>query len=334
MKQKVRLIGVVVLALSSIGAVKPKKTLTGAQEAATKAIHEYFRRVVHRIAERTLADVKTKADWQKQRERRRRELLYMLGLDPLPEKTDLKATVTGTVEAEEFVVEKLHYQSLPGLYVTANFYRPKDLSGPVPTILYVCGHGRVKIDGVSYGNKANYQHHPAWFARHGYCCLILDSLQLGEIEGIHHGTYRYGMWWWIARGYTPAGVEAWNCIRALDYLATRPEVDMKRIGVTGRSGGGIYTWWIAAVDDRPYALVPVAGITDLENYVVDGAIEGHCDCMFMVNTYQWDFPLVAALAAPRPLLLSNSDKDRIFPLDGVMRLYWQIRRLYDLYGAA
>jgi len=334
MKRLMRVLCATVFVLVSVSAARPKKTLSPAQQRATKAIHEYFRRVVRRIAERTLADVKTKADWERQRLKRRRELLDMLGLNPLPAKTDLKATVTGKVEGDTFVVEKLHYQSLPGLYVTANFYKPKGLTGRAPTILYVCGHGRVKINGVSYGNKAHYQHHAAWFARHGYCCLIIDSLQLGEIEGIHHGTYRYGMWWWVARGYTPAGVEAWNCVRALDYLATRPEVDMQRIGVTGRSGGGIYTWWIAAIDDRPKVLVPVAGITDLKNYVVDGAIEGHCDCMFMVNTYQWDFPLVAALAAPRPLLLSNSDKDRIFPLDGVLRVYWHLRRLYELYNAS
>ena len=58
--------------------------------------------------------------------------------------------------------------------------------------------------------------------------MTIDTLQLGEIEGIHHGTYRYGMWWWLNRGYTPAGVEAWNCIRALDYLQSRAEVDPKR----------------------------------------------------------------------------------------------------------
>jgi poly(3-hydroxybutyrate) depolymerase len=159
----------------------------------------------------------------------------------------------------------------------------------------------VKIDGVSYGNKTSYQHHGAWFAREGYCCLTLDTIQLGEIEGVHHGTNNMGMWWWLGRGYTPAGVEAWNAVRALDYLSTRPEVDMKRIGVTGRSGGGASTWWIAAIDDRPACLVPVAGITDLENHVVDGCTEGHCDCMYQVNTFGWDFPTVAAMVAPRPL---------------------------------
>lgn len=65
---------------------------------------------------------------------------------------------------------------------------------------------------------------------------------------------------------------------------------------------------------------------------MDGAIEGHCDCMFFLNTYRWDFPQVAALIAPRPLLIGNSDKDTLFPLDGVVRLYTQTRRIYQLYG--
>ena len=71
-------------------------------------------------------------------------------------------------------------------------------------------------------------------------------------------------------------------------------------------------------------------MTDLRNQVVDGAIEGHCDCMFFLNTYRWDFPQVAALIAPRPLLIGNSDKDTLFPLD--VRLYTQTRRIYQLYG--
>ncbi len=62
-------------------------------------------------------------------------------------------------------------------------------------------------------------------------------------------------------------------IRALDYLERRPEVDAERIGVTGRSGGGAYSWWVAALDDRIRAAVPVAGITTLRNHVVDGCVE-------------------------------------------------------------
>ena len=258
----------------------------------------------------------------------------MLGLWPMPERTALNPVITGKLEQDDFTVEKLHFQALPKLYVTANLYLPKKLERPAPAILYVCGHSRVLTNGVSCGNKAGYQHHGAWFARNGYVCLVIDTVQLGEIQGAHRGTHSEGQWWWNARGYTPAGVEAWFGIRALDYLCSRPEVDKERIGMTGRSGGGSYTWTVAALDERVKVAAPVAGITDLQNHVVDGTVEGHCDCMFFVNTYRWDFPQVAALIAPRPLLLGNSDKDRIFPLDGVMRLHEKTRRIYDLYGAS
>jgi len=298
-----------------------------------RMIAAYFRNETARLTVASFAEIETLEDWQSRRGEYRQQLLEMLGLSPLPERTPLDAEITGRVEHEQFFVEKLHFQSRPGQYVTGNLYVPKQLQGKAPAILYVCGHGRVKKDGVSYGNKSYYQHHGAWFARNGYVCLTIDTLQLGEIEGMHHGTYRHNNFWWNARGYTPAGVEAWNSIRAVDYLQSRPEVDGERIGVTGRSGGGAYSWWVGALDERIKVAVPVAGITSLKNYVVDGCIEGHCDCMFQVNTYGWDFPLVAALMAPRPLLFSNSDKDHIFPLDGVIDVHQKVRRIYRLYDA-
>jgi dienelactone hydrolase len=295
---------------------------------------DYLRVETTRLADRCLADVRSLDDWQSHRAQYRQQLFEMLGLWPLPDKTDLKPVITGTVDRDQFTVEKIHFQSLPGLYVTANLYLPKETPKPAPAILYLCGHARVVTNGTSYGNKTAYQHHGAWFASQGYVCMIVDTIELGEIQGIHHGTYRENMWWWNARGYTPAGVEAWNSMRALDYLETRPEVDKTRFGVTGRSGGGASSWWLAALDDRIKAACPVAGITDLRNHVVDGTVEGHCDCMFIVNTYRWDYPLLAALVAPRPLLIANSDKDSIFPLEGVERLHWKVRKIYDLYKAA
>jgi dienelactone hydrolase len=293
---------------------------------------DYFRRETAAISERCLAGISTLSDWESRKAEYRRQLQEMLGLWPMPARTDLKAVITGRLEQDDFAVEKLHFQASPHLYVTANLYLPKRLEKPAPAILYVCGHSRVVTNGVSCGCKAYYQHHGAWFARNGYVCLMIDTVQLGEIQGTHHGTYTEGQWWWNSRGYTPAGVEAWFGIRALDYLCSRPEVDKDRIGMTGRSGGGSYTWTVAALDDRVKVAAPVAGMTDLQNQVVDGAVEGHCDCMFFVNTYRWNFPQVAALIAPRPLLIGNSDKDTIFPLDGVVRLYYQARRIYQLYG--
>ena len=292
----------------------------------------YFER---RVAELSSADWQkeiTAANWPARQTTMRAQLQRMLGLDPWPARGELGAVITGTVPGDGYVVEKLHFQSLPGVYVTANLYRPTEVKEPLPAVLYVCGHAHVAEKGVSLGNKTAYQHHGIWFARHGYVCLVLDTVQLGEIQGEHHGTHKLGKWWWPARGYTPAGIEAWNGIRALDYLETRSEVDRTRIGMTGRSGGGAYTWWVAALDERIKVAAPTAGITTLKNHVLDGAIEGHCDCMYHVNTERWDFDRVAALLAPRPLLIVNTDKDEIFPLDGVMEIYNRTRGLYRLLG--
>jgi dienelactone hydrolase len=314
-------------------------------ERGKAMIAAYFRSQSRRIADACLADLSTKAAWEAKRPRLREQFLEMMGLWPLPARTELKPVVTGRVDGDGYRVEKIHFQSVPGLYVTANLYLPKGDVKKAPTVLYVCGHANHVENGVSFGSKVPYQYHPAWFATHGYVCLILDTHQLHEIPGLHHGTYREGMWWWHARGYTPAGIELWNAIRALDYLETRPEVDATRFGLTGRSGGGATSWWTAAADERIKAVVPVAGIADLTAQIADGAqngtpdrlkngvIAGHCDCMFPVNTHRWDFAQIAALIAPRPLLLGNTDADDIFPVAGYRRLADKVRKVYALYGA-
>ncbi|MGE3805957.1 MAG: alpha/beta hydrolase family protein [Gemmataceae bacterium] len=337
---RLSIVALIVNSLSLLAAEPPPRPT----ERGKQLIDKYIRAKTKEVADACLADVKSKEDWEKKRPELRRQFLDMMGLWPLPPRTDLKATITGKIESDDFTIEKLHFQSIPGLYVSANLYVPKKAKLPAPAILYVCGHGSTIINGVSYGNKAVYQYHPAWFASHGYVCLIVDTLQLGEIQGIHHGTHpghKLGHWWWHTLGYTPAGIECWNAMRALDYLETRKEVDPKRIGVTGRSGGGATSWWLAAADERPQCIIPVAGIVDLWAHNVEGKAErlrkgviaGHCDCMYMTNTYQWDFPLVAALCAPRPTLLGNSDVDDIFPVEGYRRLADKVRPIYKLYDA-
>jgi len=269
--------------------------------------------------------------WNQSQGKLREQLIEMLGLPPMESRpSQLHAVTTGTLELDDLVVEKIHFQSSPGLYVTANLYRPKQIDKPLPAILYVCGHGQVKDNGVSLGNKTHYQHHPAWFARQGYVAMAIDTIQLGEIEGIHHGLYRFNRWDWPSRGYTPAGVETWNAIRAVDYLVTRPEVDASRIGITGRSGGGAYSWYAAAIDPRIQVAVPVAGVTDLRDHIVDQIVRGHCDCMFFNNRYGWDYTTLCAMVHPRALLIGNTDEDPIFPLRGVFRVQQQLRTLYAL----
>lgn len=319
------------LSTQLLAAPYPEKT---PDTPGNKLLDRYFAGQAREIAmENGVGNIATAEEWKKRAPEHRRQLFEMLGLDPMPEKTPLHVVKTGGLKGEGFVVENLHFQSMPGLYVTANLYLPEKVEKPLPTILYVCGHANVVKDGVSLGNKTGYEHHGVWFARHGYACLIIDTVQLGEIRGEHHGTYSKGRWWWFSRGYTPAGLEAWSCIRALDYLETRPEVDKTRFGVTGRSGGGAYSWWITALDERIKASAPTAGVTDMQNQVIDGCVEGHCDCMFYLNTYRWDFERMVALAAPRPLLIVNTDKDPIFPIDGVFRIYQNVRKLYATLGA-
>jgi dienelactone hydrolase len=300
---------------------------------ANRLLSDYFSREVTRIESHPLPEPASAAQWETTRAAMRRQLAEMLGLDPMPARTPLKVVKTGEVKGDGFIVEKMHYEASPGLYVTANLYRPEKSEGRLPAILYVSGHAVVVKDGVSLGNKTGYQHHGEWFARHGYVCLVIDTVELGEIRGEHHGTYSKGRWWWFSRGYTPAGIETWFGMRGIDYLVSRPDVDAERIGVTGRSGGGAYSWYIAALDERVKVAAPTAGITTLHNHVIDGTVEGHCDCMFMVNTYRWDYDKVAALIAPRALLISNTDKDTIFPLDGVVSIYNSTRRIYRTLGA-
>lgn len=292
----------------------------------------YFAREVARIEEAWQEEAESYDTGAQDRDRQR--FAEMLGLWPMPPKTDLNATVTGEVRREGVLVRKVYFQSMPGLYVTANLYLPEDAAGPLPAVLYLPGHTLRVKEGTSYGPKVadHYQTHPIWYARNGIASLIIDTLNGGEIQGAHHGTYNLDRWWWVNRGYTPSGVEAWNAVRALDYLESLPEIDSARLAVTGLSGGGGTSWWVNALDARPVAIAPTAGITDLHGYLADHRIENHCDCMFPVNHFRWSLGKVASLGVPRPVLLAQNDQDHLFPIDGVRRLANQAAGIYQRFG--
>jgi hypothetical protein len=127
-------------------------------------------------------------------------------------------------------------------------------------------------------------------------------------------------------------VECWNGVRGIDHLLSRPDVDPERIGVTGISGGGAATYWVAAADERVKVAVPVSGMADLVSYVSNRVVNGHCDCLFLYNTYQWPWNRIAALIAPRPMLFVNSDHDTIFPMDANERVINRLERVYSLFG--
>ncbi|MGI9241206.1 MAG: alpha/beta hydrolase family protein, partial [Verrucomicrobiales bacterium] len=166
-------------------------------KAGDRLLAEYFELETRRIESSCLAEIRTADDWRRARGVYREQLFEMLGVPSRGQRTPLDAEVTGSQQLGDVVIENLVFQSLPGLYVTANYYRPATLpEQPLPAILYVCGHAGQRAGGISFGNKTAYRRHGLWFANHGYICLTIDTIQLGEIEGIHHGTYREGRWWW------------------------------------------------------------------------------------------------------------------------------------------
>ena len=292
-------------------------------------VTRYLIRVARELTDRAASEFSTRAAWEKVKEQRRLELLDMLGLNPLPARTPLNLRVTGVIEKGEYTIEKLAFESLPRIFATANLYLPRSRNQRVPAVIYVCGHS------VSpHGSKAQYQHHAITFARHGYACLIIDPIQIAETFALHHGVYNLEMPDWYARGYTPAGVEVWNVIRALDYLETRSEIDKERFGITGRSGGAAMSWFSAAVDSRLKVAVPVMGHSTYAANVAANTQKGHCDCMFPINTYQHDLMTQGALIAPRPLHMMHGKQDVLFPIPGYEEFEAKVGQLYRDYGAA
>jgi len=298
------------------------------QEQANN-INSYLIQEAKKITDNSLNDMKSLSEWNKVRSQRYNEYIEMMGLKDLPingKRPDLNVKITGTVQKDGYRIEKLYYESLPGLYVRANLYVPDQIKEKMPAILYVCGHTETQ--------KVSYQAHPRKFAQLGFVCLIIETIQFGEVRGEHHGCYSNGWFYWYSRGYTPGGVELWNAIRGLDLLAARPEVDAEKIGVTGISGGGSQSWFIAAADPRVKAVSPICGASTLEAQITSRTIDDHCDCMMPINSYQIDFQNIGALIAPRPLLIGQADRDGWFTIESVRRLHEDIKKVYDLYGSS
>jgi cephalosporin-C deacetylase-like acetyl esterase len=290
---------------------------------------KHLKRRAAEVTRGNLSGIMSMEQWKRERPRIAREMQYMLGLDPMPAKTPLQATVTGVIDRPTHRIEKIVFQSMPGLYVTGNLYLPKNVTGRLPAVLYVCGHSP-----SPHGAKFDYQHHGVWFARNGYAALLIDTVEFGELSGIHHGLHDLNMWYWLSLGYTPAGPEVWNAIRAIDYLETRTEVDASRIAMTGISGGGAITWYTAAVDGRVKAAAPVCATWTVEQQVLLDHVRGNCDCIFFHNTFQADLPAAGALIAPRPLKIISATKDVVFPPAGYLDVYRRLEPVYEWHGAS
>jgi len=233
--------------------------------------------------------------------------------------------VTGVTDADTYRIERIHFESRPGLLVTGNLYIPRGLSGMAPAIVYLCGHHT--------GQKMHYQQHARRFVQLGFITLILDTLLHGEVPGHHRGTHGEGAFHWISRGYSPAAVETLNAIRGVDVLKSRPDVDPEAIGITGHSGGGAIAWWAAALDPRIAALASSTGTGSWGHHIRYRTLDTHCDCYFPPLLPGECVEDVYALLAPRPALIVAPGWDHVYHPDAVRASYEALLPIYRRQGA-
>ncbi len=224
------------------------------------------------------------------------------GLSP-DQPCELEPEILGTIERDGYVIERLTFQSRPGVRVTANVYRPAPAQGRIPAVLCVHGHWKwARIDPTVQARCIG-------LARLGYVCLCVDAFGAGEraVEpgpGTYHGG-PLGAALWTA-GVPLIGLQVYDNRRAVDYLISRPDVDASKLAVTGASGGGNQSIYAGATDDRLKAVVPVCGVGRYEAY-----LDTAC-CVCEVNpgglTYATTGDLLAMMA-PRALLVVSATQD-------------------------
>jgi len=254
------------------------------------------------------------AGWQTRAALIKRGILEGAGLDPLPDRTPLRPIWGEERRHEEgFTVTNVAFESLPGFFVTGNLYRPLDRApGKThPGILVAHGHG--PTSGVRF--DASYQTFCQMMARIGAVVLVYDMVGYGESTQMEHET-----------DFT-LGLQLWNSMRAVDFMISLPEVDAARIGVTGQSGGGTQAILLAATDERVAASAPVTMVSAhfFGGCVCESGMPIHCRADYETNNAE-----IAALAAPRPLLLVSVGNDWTKNTPQVELRY--IRGVYALYG--
>jgi len=294
----------------------------------------------------------TREKWEQRAEQLRRRILVANGLWPLPERTPLKPVLHGKTVRDGFTVEKVYFQSYPGHFVSGLLFRPAGEGSNRPAVLCPHGHGgRMQNHGdnitklIASGDekfeksgKTPKLARCAQLARMGCVTFIfdmegyVDSQQIGMAVAHRLRDARPQMeskdaWGFFTaqaelRNQSIMGLQTWNAIRALDFLSALPDVDPKRIGVTGGSGGGTQTILLGAIDSRPIVSFP--------NGMVSTAMQGGCTCencvLLRVDSGNVE---LAGLFAPRPLAMTGAnDWTKEIQTKG----YPELQQLYSLYG--
>lgn len=277
------------------------------------------------------------SDWKKRQQIIGKTLREIVGA--FPEKTPLNAKIVRIVDKESYRIEHIIFESQPGFYVTSSLYIPSGLKkdSKAPAILYCSGHSN-----EGYRNPV-YQQAILNLVKKNFIVFAFDPVGQGErleyldpkgAKSIFKGPtieHSYPGAQLFITGSSMAKYMIWDGIRAVDYLLTRSEVDPERIGITGRSGGGTQSSYIAACDERIKAAAPECYLTNftrlLQTSGASDAEQNFYKCIFK----GYDQPDLLLVRAPKPALMITTSRD-IFSIQGVRETEKQVSRLYKAYG--
>ena len=280
--------------------------------------------------------------WEVKRTEVRAELWKLLGQLPPRPKTPKVETLSRD-DHGDYITEKFQFDNEAGSKVRGYLLLPKGMPEKLPAILYCHWHageydiGKEELFQAKHTPEAP---GPA-FAKRGYVVLAIDASGFGERNGqgpdgpaekdytAEETASKFNLW----VGRTFWGMLLRDDLIALDYLASRREVDPERIGVTGMSMGATQTWWLMALDERFRTGVAIACMTRYQNMIEHGAIHEHDIGYFVPNMLKhFDTEAVIALIAPRPVLFQTGDRDGGSPVDGIHAIDSAVRPVYRLYG--
>ncbi len=282
-----------------------------------------------------VSEVKTIDQWLTRQQEIKRTMWEVIG--PFPGKTPLNVRVTGKVKKAGFTVENLIYESLPGFHVTASLFIPDKLKKPSPAILFCSGHSTEAY------RKQSYQLPLLNLVKKGFIVLAIDPLGQGErlqyfnpetgASAIGGSTkeHSYPSVQTALIGHSVARYFVWDGIRGIDYLVSRKEVDPKRIGVHGLSGGGTQTAYISALDDRVAASAPACYITSYKRLMESIGVQDGEQNFYHGIARGIDHADFIEARAPRPTLIMATTRD-FFSIQGVRETYSELKDVYSIFG--
>lgn len=292
------------------------------------------------LRRKTWEGLRTEQDLLRIQTEVRASLITMLGGLPT-DKTPLNPHVTGRIQMDGFHIEKLIFESLPGVYVSALLYLPDDGNKKHPAILVPAGHAA--------NGKVHYQALCQRLVQRGYVVISWDPIGQGERSQFWDAKKNKSRYNLICAEHAVLGNlaylagtnlarwEIWDGIRALDYLLTRPEVDRERISITGTSGGGFQAAHIAALDPRIKVAAPSCYITALPMRVYnrifkDPDSDPEQDLYGMISNGV-DHPGLLLLMYPRPVFVAAAVLD-FFPIEGTHKTVREVSDIYAKFGHA